>query len=111
MDNREISIISEGKSDFKESKIEHTQFRSTPPSSIFSIISMCQHWEKNDPMEIMDGDSDDLILAKKALKDEMMEMGLDIHNSSTDRIVRAMNWTWQEGFIQGFLNKRLGSEQ
>ena len=42
------------------------------------IGSMCRHWEKNDPMEIREGDSPDLILAKESLKKEMEEMGWDI---------------------------------
>lgn len=75
------------------------------------VGSMCRHWEKNDPMEIGEGDSPDLILAKEALKKEMEEMGWDIYGGSTDPIVRAMNWAWQEGFIRGFLNKRLEGEQ
>lgn len=71
------------------------------------VSSMCRRWEKNDPMEILEGDSDDLILAKKALRAEMEEMGWDIYGGSTDPIVRAMNWAWQEGFIQGFLDKKI----
>ena len=39
-------------------------------------------------MEIREGDSPDLILAKESLKKEMEEMGWDIYGGSTDPIVR-----------------------
>lgn len=66
------------------------------------LVGSVESWEKNPPTKDRAADNDAKLKARAELREVMDECGWDIYGGSTEPWVRAMNYAWEEGFLEGY---------